>query len=227
MVNKSTSKQPNLHRYNASIKVSRAYQLVQQRPRGKTIASGPQTCCYIKQCHFRFQVCFWVMSLRQMYGLSMAWLRTFICMLLLWDIDNNISHSHFFWCWIVSWCHNASYYSHWDVMKNVCLSWCYVWSLVRTYLAHGLCFCPLPAGLLLIAPVLMAPMPPGLCTALKTLNGSLSHRRRYMVREQSHTCWSRLKLILTELHACGCLFPQVCLWLVFGKLMFTLQTCPP
>uniref|UniRef100_A0A667XUY0 Interleukin 34 n=1 Tax=Myripristis murdjan TaxID=586833 RepID=A0A667XUY0_9TELE len=40
--------------------------------------------------------------------------------------------------------------------------------------------CPLPAGLLLIAPVLMAPTPPGLCTALKTLNDSLSHRRRYM-----------------------------------------------
>ncbi|XP_029908632.1 interleukin-34 [Myripristis murdjan] len=35
-------------------------------------------------------------------------------------------------------------------------------------------------GLLLIAPVLMAPTPPGLCTALKTLNDSLSHRRRYM-----------------------------------------------
>ncbi|KAM3870248.1 interleukin-34 [Diretmus argenteus] len=35
-------------------------------------------------------------------------------------------------------------------------------------------------GLIQLVPVLMAPTPPSLCTALKTLNGSLSHRRRYM-----------------------------------------------
>ncbi|KAM9377408.1 interleukin-34 isoform 1-T2 [Pholidichthys leucotaenia] len=35
-------------------------------------------------------------------------------------------------------------------------------------------------GLFLIAPVLMAPAPPSLCTALRTINDSLSHRRRYM-----------------------------------------------
>ncbi|XP_056137997.1 interleukin-34 [Lampris incognitus] len=34
-------------------------------------------------------------------------------------------------------------------------------------------------GLLLLMPVLMAPTPPGLCTALKTLSSNLSHRRRY------------------------------------------------
>ncbi|XP_071761902.1 interleukin-34 [Centroberyx gerrardi] len=35
-------------------------------------------------------------------------------------------------------------------------------------------------GLLLLVPVLTTPTPPGLCTALKTLNGSLTNRRRYM-----------------------------------------------
>ncbi|XP_069573010.1 interleukin-34 [Brachyistius frenatus] len=35
-------------------------------------------------------------------------------------------------------------------------------------------------GLFLIAPVLMAPTPARMCTALKTLNETLSHRRRYM-----------------------------------------------
>ncbi|KAM6937965.1 interleukin-34 [Xenentodon cancila] len=35
-------------------------------------------------------------------------------------------------------------------------------------------------GLLVIAPVLMASTPASMCTPLKTLNDSLSHRRRYM-----------------------------------------------
>lgn len=35
-------------------------------------------------------------------------------------------------------------------------------------------------GLFLIAPVLMAPTPSNMCRPLKTLNDSLSHRRRYM-----------------------------------------------
>lgn len=37
-----------------------------------------------------------------------------------------------------------------------------------------------PLGLFLLVPVLMAPTPSTLCTPLKTLNDSLSHRRRYM-----------------------------------------------
>ncbi|KAK7891918.1 hypothetical protein WMY93_023881 [Mugilogobius chulae] len=37
-----------------------------------------------------------------------------------------------------------------------------------------------PLGLFLLVPVLMAPTPSSLCTPLKTLNDSLSHRRRYM-----------------------------------------------
>ncbi|XP_034066748.1 interleukin-34-like, partial [Gymnodraco acuticeps] len=35
-------------------------------------------------------------------------------------------------------------------------------------------------GLFLLSPVMMAPTPASMCTALKTLNGSLSNRRRYM-----------------------------------------------
>ncbi|XP_054631284.1 interleukin-34 isoform X5 [Dunckerocampus dactyliophorus] len=35
-------------------------------------------------------------------------------------------------------------------------------------------------GLFLLMPVLMAPTPPSMCTPLKTINDSLSHRRRYM-----------------------------------------------
>ncbi|KAM9753488.1 interleukin-34 [Menidia menidia] len=35
-------------------------------------------------------------------------------------------------------------------------------------------------GLFVMAPVLMAPTPASMCTPLKTLNDSLSHRRRYM-----------------------------------------------
>ncbi|XP_029288782.1 interleukin-34 isoform X2 [Cottoperca gobio] len=35
-------------------------------------------------------------------------------------------------------------------------------------------------GLFLLSPVLMAPTPASMCTPLKTLNGSLIHRRRYM-----------------------------------------------
>ncbi|KAF7655109.1 hypothetical protein LDENG_00060720 [Lucifuga dentata] len=35
-------------------------------------------------------------------------------------------------------------------------------------------------GLYLLTPVLMAPTPSSMCTAFKTLNDSLSHRRRYM-----------------------------------------------
>nr|XP_020460062.1 interleukin-34 [Monopterus albus] len=35
-------------------------------------------------------------------------------------------------------------------------------------------------GLFLLTPVLMAPTPASMCTALKTLNDSLSHRRRFM-----------------------------------------------
>lgn len=35
-------------------------------------------------------------------------------------------------------------------------------------------------GLFLLSPVLMAPTPASMCTPLKTLNDSLSHRRRYM-----------------------------------------------
>ncbi|KAJ0029608.1 hypothetical protein NQD34_004605 [Periophthalmus magnuspinnatus] len=37
-----------------------------------------------------------------------------------------------------------------------------------------------PLGLFLLVPVLMAPTPSSLCTPLKTLNDSLSYRRRYM-----------------------------------------------
>lgn len=37
-----------------------------------------------------------------------------------------------------------------------------------------------PLGLFLLVPVLMAPTPSSLCTPLKTLKDSLSHRRRYM-----------------------------------------------
>ncbi|XP_037307076.1 interleukin-34 [Pungitius pungitius] len=35
-------------------------------------------------------------------------------------------------------------------------------------------------GLFLLSPVLMAPTPASMCTPLRTLNDSLSHRRRYM-----------------------------------------------
>lgn len=35
-------------------------------------------------------------------------------------------------------------------------------------------------GLFLLSPVMMAPTPARMCTALKTLNGNLSNRRRYM-----------------------------------------------
>ncbi|XP_037624427.1 interleukin-34 [Sebastes umbrosus] len=35
-------------------------------------------------------------------------------------------------------------------------------------------------GLFMLSPVLMAPTPASMCTPLKTLNDSLSHRRRYM-----------------------------------------------
>nr|XP_057944148.1 interleukin-34 [Doryrhamphus excisus]XP_057944149.1 interleukin-34 [Doryrhamphus excisus]XP_057944150.1 interleukin-34 [Doryrhamphus excisus]XP_057944152.1 interleukin-34 [Doryrhamphus excisus]XP_057944153.1 interleukin-34 [Doryrhamphus excisus]XP_057944154.1 interleukin-34 [Doryrhamphus excisus]XP_057944155.1 interleukin-34 [Doryrhamphus excisus]XP_057944156.1 interleukin-34 [Doryrhamphus excisus] len=35
-------------------------------------------------------------------------------------------------------------------------------------------------GLFLLVPVLMAPTPPSMCTPLRTINDSLSHRRRYM-----------------------------------------------
>ncbi|KAM9854739.1 interleukin-34 [Aulostomus maculatus] len=35
-------------------------------------------------------------------------------------------------------------------------------------------------GLFLLVPVLMAPTPASMCTPLKTINDSLSHRRRYM-----------------------------------------------
>ncbi|XP_077566478.1 interleukin-34 [Stigmatopora nigra] len=36
------------------------------------------------------------------------------------------------------------------------------------------------SGLFLLLPVSMAPTPPSMCTPLRTLNESLSHRRRYM-----------------------------------------------
>ncbi|XP_059917012.1 interleukin-34 isoform X1 [Gadus macrocephalus] len=35
-------------------------------------------------------------------------------------------------------------------------------------------------GLLLLVPVLLAPTPPGMCTALRTINSNLSQRRKYM-----------------------------------------------
>ncbi|XP_034032853.1 interleukin-34 isoform X2 [Thalassophryne amazonica] len=35
-------------------------------------------------------------------------------------------------------------------------------------------------GVFLLAPVLMSTAPPSMCTALKTINNSLSHRRRFM-----------------------------------------------
>uniref|UniRef100_A0A3B4AUV3 Uncharacterized protein n=1 Tax=Periophthalmus magnuspinnatus TaxID=409849 RepID=A0A3B4AUV3_9GOBI len=40
--------------------------------------------------------------------------------------------------------------------------------------------CDVTIGLFLLVPVLMAPTPSSLCTPLKTLNDSLSYRRRYM-----------------------------------------------
>lgn len=44
-------------------------------------------------------------------------------------------------------------------------------------------FDPVPAGLLLLLPIHMAKTPTSMCMPLRTLNDSLSHRRRYMVRE--------------------------------------------
>lgn len=41
---------------------------------------------------------------------------------------------------------------------------------------------PVSVGLFLLVPVLTAQTPASMCTPLKTLNDSLSHRRRYMVR---------------------------------------------
>lgn len=48
--------------------------------------------------------------------------------------------------------------------------------------------CFVSVGLFLVALVQMAPTPASMCTPLKTLNDSLSHRRRYMVREWWHAC---------------------------------------
>lgn len=42
---------------------------------------------------------------------------------------------------------------------------------------------PVPAGLFLLLPIHMAKTPASMCMPLRTLNDSLSHRRRYMVRE--------------------------------------------
>lgn len=51
------------------------------------------------------------------------------------------------------------------------------------------CFvAPVSIGLFLLAPVLMAQTPASMCTPLKTLNDSLSHRRRYMVSEWWLVC---------------------------------------
>lgn len=47
------------------------------------------------------------------------------------------------------------------------------------------CALSLLTGLFLMAPVLMSSTPASMCTPLKTLNDSLSHRRRYMVRKQA------------------------------------------
>lgn len=41
---------------------------------------------------------------------------------------------------------------------------------------------PVPSGLLLLLPIHMAKTPTSMCMPLRTLNDSLSHRRRYMVR---------------------------------------------
>ncbi|KAF7224995.1 interleukin-34 [Nothobranchius furzeri] len=46
--------------------------------------------------------------------------------------------------------------------------------------ASSLCFLWALLGLYAMAPVLMASTPAAMCTPLKTLNDSLSHRRRYM-----------------------------------------------
>lgn len=48
------------------------------------------------------------------------------------------------------------------------------------HLSTSVCLLGGLLGLLLIAPTLMAPTPASMCTPLKTLNDSLSHRRRYM-----------------------------------------------
>lgn len=43
------------------------------------------------------------------------------------------------------------------------------------------------AGLLVMVPVLTASGPTSMCTPLRTLNDSLSHRRRYLVRGCKNT----------------------------------------
>ncbi|XP_039989960.1 interleukin-34 isoform X2 [Xiphias gladius] len=47
-------------------------------------------------------------------------------------------------------------------------------------LSTSVCLLGCLLGLFLLAPVLMAQTPASMCTPLKTLNDSLSHRRRYM-----------------------------------------------
>lgn len=55
-------------------------------------------------------------------------------------------------------------------------------------------------GLVLLPPVPMAQTPASMCTPLKTIKDSLSHRRRYMVRELVH-----LQACLSE-HGTICTF---------------------
>ena len=55
-------------------------------------------------------------------------------------------------------------------------------------------------GLVLLPPVPMAQTPASMCTPLKTIKDSLSHRRRYMVRELVH-----LQACLNE-HGTKCTF---------------------